>query len=195
MTWLVAGLGNPGKNYSSTRHNVGWMVADALAGSANERFRKVRFVPLEVAEIRDGDVTLLVAKPLTFMNDSGPPIGSLARRRKIDPSHIVVIHDEIDLPLGALRVKLGGSTAGHQGLNSVVSGLRTPDFYRVRLGVGRPPGRQDPADYVLEPFSKKELDEVPSLVEAGAETVRSLVAGGLEAAQNSHTRSGTKSKD
>ncbi|MEX0832562.1 MAG: aminoacyl-tRNA hydrolase [Actinomycetota bacterium] len=195
MTWLVVGLGNPGENYSATRHNAGSMVVEALARSAGERFRKVRFIPVETAEISEGDERLILARPLTFMNESGPPVGSLAKRRRVDPSRVVVVHDEIDLPFGSLRVKLGGSTAGHQGLNSVVSGLRTPDFYRVRLGVGRPPGRQDPADFVLEPFSKKERGEADVLVEDAADAVRSLVRDGLAVAQDRYNRGGAGGAD
>lgn len=195
MTWLVVGLGNPGEKYSATRHNIGSTVAELLARSAGERFRKVRFIPVETAEISEGEERLILARPLTFMNDSGPTVGSLAKRRKVQPSRVVVVHDEIDLPFGALRVKMGGSTAGHQGLNSVVSGLRTSDFYRVRLGVGRPPGRQDPADFVLEPFTKKERGEADVLVEDAADAVRSLVRDGVAATQDRYNRSGVRGSE
>ena len=134
------------------------------------------------------DVRLILARPLTFMNVSGPPVASLARKRKIDARHIVVCHDEIDLAFGSLKVKRGGSTAGHRGLESLRLGLRSADFHRVRLGVGRPPGRKDPADHVLEPFSKAEREDADVLVSEAADAVLTLVRDGLTAAQDRHNR-------
>ena len=171
--WLVAGLGNPGDRYARTRHNAGAMVADLLAIDAEERFRKARFVPVETAEIAiDGRKTWL-AKSLRFMNESGPSYASIAKKHDVTPDHVIAVHDEIDLPFGALKVKIGGSTAGHNGLKSLQQSLRTPDFLRVRVGVGRPPGRQDPADYVLQPFAKREEADVAILIDAAADAVRS----------------------
>src|SRR5438067_9615313 len=159
--WLVAGLGNPGERYAKTRHNLGWMVLDALCARLDVRLRKQRFTGVEAAEAHhEGATLLLVRAPGTFMNLSGPPIASFARKRHVPVERVVAVHDEIDLPFGALRVKRGGSTAGHHGLDSMVQAFRSPDFYRVRLGVGRPPGRQDPADYVLQPFAKREQEDV-----------------------------------
>src|SRR5207248_11296121 len=123
----------------------------------------------------DGSPLLLVT-PLTFMNVSGPPIASFARKRGVPVDRVVAVHDEIDLAFAALRVKRGGSTAGHHGLDSMVSAFRSPDFYRVRLGVGRPPARQDPADYVLQPFAKREQEDVTLMIDAAADAVLSLVA-------------------
>ena len=190
--WLVAGLGNPGDRYARTRHNAGAMVADQLASDAEERFRKARFVPVETAEIAiDGRKTWL-AKSLRFMNESGPAYASIAKKHDVTPDHVIAVHDEIDLPFGALKVKIGGSTAGHNGLKSLQQSLRTPDFLRVRVGVGRPPGRQDPADYVLQPFAKREEADVVILIDAAAEAVRSLILDGLAATQDKHNRSGAR---
>ena len=192
MTWLVAGLGNPGPKYARTRHNVGAMVADALAARAGGRFKKVRFIPVEVAELRSGGERILLAKPRLFMNESGPGLASLAKRSRVGPDRVIACHDEIDLPFGALQVKKGGSTAGHHGLDSLVHALRSPDFHRVRIGVGRPPGRQGAADYVLQRFSKREELEVEVLVETAADAVLSLVTDGLSVTQDRYNRGGAR---
>jgi peptidyl-tRNA hydrolase, PTH1 family len=186
--WLVVGLGNPGPRYAGTRHNVGARLVERLAQRLGTRLRKVRFIPIESGEARVDDRRLLLARPQTFMNVSGPPVASLARRRGIDVDHVVACHDEIDLAFGALKVKRGGSTAGHRGLDSLAQALRSPDFYRVRLGVGRPPGRQDPADHVLDTFTKAERDEAEILIEDGADAVETLIRAGLAAAQDRHNR-------
>jgi peptidyl-tRNA hydrolase, PTH1 family len=186
--WLVVGLGNPGERYAATRHNIGARVVERLADRLGVRLRKVRFNPIEAADARVEDSSLALARPLTFMNVSGPTVGSLARRRGVDPEHVVACHDEIDLAFGSLKVKRGGSTAGHHGLDSLAQGLRSSDFHRIRLGVGRPPGRKDPADYVLELFAKAEREAVEVLVEEGADAVLTLVREGLSAAQDRHNR-------
>lgn len=192
MTWLVAGLGNPGDRYARTRHNIGAMVVDELAARAGERFRKARFIPADVAEIRaDGERVLLV-KSLTYMNESGPAYASVAKKNRITPDHVAAVHDELDLPFGALRVKFGGSTAGHHGLDSLAAALRTPDFYRLRLGIGRPPGRQDPADFVLEPFGRREQADAAVLVGDAADAALSLVRDGVAATQDRFNRPGPK---
>jgi PTH1 family peptidyl-tRNA hydrolase len=165
---------------------------DRLASRLGDRLRKVRFLPLEVAEARADEERLYLARPQTFMNVSGPPVASFARRRKVPVDLIVACHDEIDLAFGALKLKKGGSTAGHHGLDSLVEGLRSPDFYRVRLGVGRPRGRQDPADYVLGPFAKAEREEAELLAEQGADAVLALVTEGLAAAQDRFNRAGQR---
>lgn len=190
--WLVAGLGNPGDRYARTRHNAGAMVADLLVGEAGERFRKARFVPVETAEIAIDGRKAWLAKSLRFMNESGPSYASTAKKHDVTPDHVIAVHDEIDLPFGALKVKIGGSTAGHNGLKSLQQSLRTPDFLRVRVGVGRPPGRQDPADYVLQPFAKREEADVAILIDAAADAVRSLILDGLAATQDKHNRSGAR---
>jgi len=188
--WLVVGLGNPGERYAQTRHNIGARVAERLAERLGARLRKVRFIPIEVAEATLGGERVYVARPQTFMNVSGPPVASFAKRRKVDVEHVIVCHDEIDLAFGALKVKRGGSTAGHNGLKSLQQAFRSPDFYRVRLGVGRPPGRKDAADHVLDRFTKAEREEVELLIEACADAVETLIREGLTAAQDRHNRSG-----
>jgi PTH1 family peptidyl-tRNA hydrolase len=189
MTWLVAGLGNPGERYANTRHNLGYRVVDELASRERERFRKARFVSADTAEIRYAGERVVLAKARSFMNESGPPIASLARKHGVDPEHVIAVHDEIDLAFGALRVKTGGSTAGHNGLRSLERALRTPEFYRVRLGVGRPPGRRDPGDYVLDPFPKRDAGDVAALVDDGADAALSLVSEGLLVTQDRYNRS------
>ncbi len=154
--WLVAGLGNPGECYARTRHNLGSLVVEELARREGARLRKIRFVPVEAADIRFGDEPAVLARSLRFMNESGPSYASLARKRGIEPDRVIAVHDEIDLVAGSVRLKMGGSSAGHNGLKSLQGALGTPGFLRVRLGVGRPPGRQDPADFVLDPIRKKD---------------------------------------
>lgn len=190
--WLVAGLGNPGDRYAGTRHNAGAMVVERLCKRLDVRLRKVRFLPMAAGEARAGDVPVLLAVPATFMNVSGPAIASFARKRSVPVERVIACHDEIDLAFGALRVKRGGSTAGHHGLDSLVEALRTDDFFRVRLGVGRPPGRLDPVGFVLQPFAKREREEVEVLVEDAADAVLSLVTEGLGPTQSRYNRGGVR---
>lgn len=192
MAWLVAGLGNPGDRYERTRHNIGAMVVDELARSAAERLRKTRFLPVEAAKIAIDGEHVWLAKSLRYMNESGPSYASIARKHDVAPDHVIAVHDEIDIPFGALRIKLGGGTAGHNGLRSLQQALRTPEFLRVRLGVGRPPGRLDPADFVLQPFGKREQADVAILVDDAADAVRSLVSDGLARTQDRFSRSGPR---
>jgi PTH1 family peptidyl-tRNA hydrolase len=189
MTWIVAGLGNPGERYSGTRHNLGYRTVEELASRNSERFKKVRFVPVEVAEITHEGERLLLGRSQRFYNESGEVYASLARKRDVPPERIVVVHDDIDLAFGALRIKQGGSAGGNRGVESFVRALRTPDFYRVRLGVGRPPGRQDPVDFVLQPFGKRQEADVRMVVDDAADAVLSLVREGLAAAQDRYNRS------
>ena len=192
MAWLVAGLGNPGERYARTRHNIGAMVVDELARATGGRFRKTRFVPAETAEVAfDGERVWLV-KSFRWMNESGPSYASLAKKHRVPPDRVIAVHDEIDLPFGALKVKRGGSSAGHNGLKSLQQALRSHDFNRVRLGVGRPPGHQDPAGYVLQAFPKRDEAEVALLVDDGADAVRALVLQGLDRAQDRYNRSGPR---
>lgn len=188
--WLVVGLGNPGERYARTRHNIGARVAERLAERLGSRLRKVRFIPIEAGEANLEGERVYIARPQAFMNVSGPPVASFAKRRKVDLEHVIVCHDEIDLAFGALKVKRGGSTAGHNGLKSLQQAFRSPEFYRVRLGVGRPPGSKDPADHVLDEFTKAEREESEFLIEAGADAVETLILDGLTAAQDRHNRSG-----
>jgi PTH1 family peptidyl-tRNA hydrolase len=182
-SWLVAGLGNPGSEYDRTRHNVGFRVADELAERLSARFRRGHTSAM-VAEARDGQTKIILAKPTTYMNLSGNAIAPLVRYFKIAPERIVVVHDEIDLPFGALRVKTGGGTAGHNGLRSLVTSLGTPEFARVRVGVGRPAGRKEAAGHVLDAFSKAEEKEVPIVVAEAADAVLEIIREGLERTQN-----------
>jgi PTH1 family peptidyl-tRNA hydrolase len=147
---------------------------------------------VDATEIEEAGEPVLLAKAHAFMNETGPALASLARKRHVQPDHVIAVHDEIDLPFGALRVKFGGSTAGHNGLRSVGGALRTPDFYRVRSGVGRPPGRMDPADWVLKDFAKAEEPDVELLVNDGADAVLSLVRDGLVATQDRFNRPGPR---
>jgi PTH1 family peptidyl-tRNA hydrolase len=192
MTWLVAGLGNPGPRYAKTRHNLGYLVVDELASRAGERFKRARFVPADVCEVKESGERVLLAKAHSYMNENGPAFASLVRKHRVEPDHVIAVHDELDLAFGALRVKLGGSTAGHNGVRSLASALRTKDFYRVRLGIGRPTGRKDPVDWVLEDFGKREQADVAILVDDGADAVLSLVRDGLAVTQDRFNRSGPR---
>ena len=192
MTWLVAGLGNPGDRYAKTRHNLGYRVVEELARRSGERFKKVRFVPADTAEITEAGERVVLAKAHAYMNETGPAFASLARKHRVATDHVIVVHDEIDLPFGALRLKFGGSTAGHNGLRSVGGALKTPDFSRVRLGVGRPPGRMDAAEWVLKDFAKKEEPDVELLVDDGADAILSLVRDGLTVTQDRYNRAGPR---
>jgi peptidyl-tRNA hydrolase, PTH1 family len=192
MTWIVAGLGNPGDRYAPTRHNLGYRVVDELASRAGERFKKARFVPIDLAEATFDGKRVLLAKSHRFYNETGEVVASLARKRDVPADRVIAVHDDLDLAFGALRVKFGGSTAGNHGLDSMVAALRTQDFYRVRLGIGRPPGRQDPIDFVLEPFPKRAQADVAMLVDDAADAVVSLVRDGLGPAQDRYNRSGPR---
>jgi PTH1 family peptidyl-tRNA hydrolase len=186
--WLVVGLGNPGREYAGNRHNAGFMVADLLAGRLGARFSRHRKAVAEVAEGRLGvgvdAPRLVLAKPLTYMNLSGGPVAGLAQFYKVPTSRIVAVHDELDIPYGALRLKVGGGEGGHNGLRSMSRSLGTKEYVRVRFGIGRPPGRQDPADYVLSDFSSAERKELEFLVDRAADAVEMVVQRGLEPAQN-----------
>lgn len=192
MTWLVAGLGNPGERYARTRHNVGAMVVEELARRSGERLRKARFVPADLAETKADGERVLLARSHGWMNESGPAYASLAKKHGVPADHVIAIHDDLDLAFAALRLKLGGSTAGHHGLDSLVGALRTPEFYRIRMGIGRPPGRQDPVDFVLEPFAKREEADVAILVADVADAVLTLVREGLQVTQDRFNRSGPR---
>jgi peptidyl-tRNA hydrolase, PTH1 family len=181
--WLIAGLGNPGPQYAGNRHNVGFLCCDEIAGRLGARFSRDRSRAMALTGVLAG-LPVTVAKPMTFMNLSGGPVAMLARFFKIPPARIVVVHDELDLPFGTVRLKLGGGDNGHNGLRSVSSALQTRDYHRVRIGIGRPPGRMDPADYVLRDFSSAERPDVPVLIGRSADAIEALLARGLDAAQN-----------
>jgi PTH1 family peptidyl-tRNA hydrolase len=180
---LLVGLGNPGPRYAGNRHNVGFMVLDELAARIGGRF-KAHKGGAEVLEGRLADRRVVLAKPRSFMNLSGGPVSATAKFYKIPPSGVVVVHDELDLPFGGLKLKLGGGDNGHNGLRSITKSLGTKDYYRVRFGIGRPPGRMDPADFVLKDFSAVERKELPFEVDRCADAAEALIGKGLTAAQN-----------
>ena len=185
-TSLVVGLGNPGPQYAATRHNVGWMVVDLLAQRSGASFKRHR-TNAEIAETHLGAPPApraVLAKPLSFMNLSGGPTAGLASYFRVDPTQVIVIHDELDLPLGTIRLKRGGGDNGHNGLKSISKSLSTKDYLRVRIGIGRPPGRQDPAEFVLKPFAAAERTEAAVVIEETADAVELLVREGLERTQN-----------
>jgi PTH1 family peptidyl-tRNA hydrolase len=188
--WLVVGLGNPGRGYERNRHNVGFMVADLLAERTGSRFSRHRRAVAAVAEARlgvgiDAPAVALV-KPLTYMNLSGGPVAALASFYKVPPERIIAVYDELDLPFGVIRTKLGGGEGGHNGARSITQALSTRDYLRVRFGIGRPPGRQDPADFVLSDFTAAERKELDYLVDRAADIVESLIRIGLEPTQNAY---------
>ena len=187
--WLVIGLGNPGPKYAGNRHNVGAMVVDELARRASSSLRahKARAV---AAQVRLGagpgglpGPSAVLAVPSTYMNESGGPVSALVRFFSVAPERLIVIHDELDIDAGLVRLKRGGGEGGHNGLRSISASLGTKDYHRVRVGIGRPPGRMDPADYVLRDFSGAERKELPFLLDDAADAVEALVAEGLLAAQ------------
>lgn len=188
--WLVVGLGNPGPEYARTRHNVGQMVLDELATRLGGAFKvhKARAQVLE-ARLRLGGPRVVLAKPMTYMNLSGGPVAGLAKFYGIPAERVIAVHDEIDIPFAALKLKIGGGEGGHNGLRDMSKALSTKDYYRVRVGVGRPPGRMDTAAYVLKPFSSTEGKELPFLLDDAADAVEHLVENGLlEAQQKYHAR-------
>lgn len=188
-TWLVVGLGNPGPRYAGNRHNVGAMVAEELVSRAGARLTSHK-ARAAAATIRVGMLPggvpgprAVVAVPASYMNESGGPVKALLKFFSVEPQRLVVIHDELDIPAGAIRLKQGGGEGGHNGLRSISSALGTKDYLRVRVGIGRPPGRMDPADFVLRDFSSAERKELPFLISDAADAVELLVTEGLLAAQ------------
>jgi peptidyl-tRNA hydrolase, PTH1 family len=183
--WLVVGLGNPGPTYAGTRHNAGAMVADVLADRVRGKFKSHK-ARADVVETRFGAARVVLAKPRSYMNESGGPVVALRDFFKLPVERIVAVHDELDLDFGTLRLKLGGGDNGHNGLKSLRRSLGSGEFHRVRVGIGRPPGRQDPADWVLRDFSPAERKELGLTIERAADAVEALIADGLASAQNSY---------
>jgi PTH1 family peptidyl-tRNA hydrolase len=181
---LVVGLGNPGPVYAKTRHNLGFMVADLLAARAGASFKAHKKSGAEVATGRLAGRLIILGKPRSFMNESGRQVAALAKFYSVPPAGLVVVHDDLDIDFGRIRLKFGGGVAGHNGLRSVASALSTNDFHRVRVGIGRPPGRKYPAAFVLENFTAAERPEVPVICEQAADATELLIKLGLEAAQN-----------
>lgn len=190
MRWLVVGLGNPGPEYAVTRHNVGFMVADRFADEVSVRMARHKRAHALAGEGRIGApgtpaaAHVVVLEPLSFMNESGGPVKAVAAFYDVPPERMVVIHDELDIPFADIRVKFGGGDNGHNGLRSIRRALGTGDFYRVRVGIGRPPGRQSPVDFVLKAYTSTERKDLPEVVERAADAVSSLIVEGLERTQN-----------
>ena len=180
--WLVVGLGNPGPEYEKTRHNVGQLVVDLISNS--NKFSKHKS-GMDISEVKCADQILVLAKSRGYMNESGGPTKSLADFYKVAPDQIIVIHDELDLPFDNLRIKHGGGDNGHNGLKSITTSINTADYFRIRMGIGRPLGQQDPADFVLKPFSKEERGNLATFIQRGADAIESLVLNGLDKAQTS----------
>jgi PTH1 family peptidyl-tRNA hydrolase len=188
-SWLVVGLGNPGPAFASHRHNIGYRVVEELARRMQLRFRVVRGIRAEVADGRIGPPggdgpRLILAKSRTFMNETGWAVTRLLGYYKLQPPQMIVVHDELDIDVGQLRVKFGGGDNGHNGLRSIRAALGTGDFYRVRIGVGRPPGRQDPADFLLSDIPASAREDIEGEIGRAADAVESLVALGLDRTQN-----------
>jgi peptidyl-tRNA hydrolase, PTH1 family len=185
--WLVIGLGNPGPDYAATRHNVGQMALAILAQRIGATFSSHK-ARAEVAEGRLGvgidSPRLILARPRSFMNESGGPAALLRDFYKVDLDRIIVLHDELDIPFAALRIKQGGGDNGHNGLKSLSKSLGGPEYFRVRIGIGRPPGQQDPAAFVLKPFGSTERKELPELIDRSADAVEVLIREGLDIAQS-----------
>ncbi|MEO0016438.1 MAG: hypothetical protein RL589_919, partial [Actinomycetota bacterium] len=187
MTWLVVGLGNPGDEYAATRHNVGQMVIDHLAKRHNVKLSSHKSRS-DIAAYKLGvgvDAhSIILAKSKSYMNESGGPIKALATFYSVEPTNIIVLHDELDIPYAAIRAKVAGGDNGHNGLKSLTSAFGTPDYFRVRLGIGRPMGQQDPGDFVLKQFSKEEKKDLDEFIDRGADCVEFLIEKGLDLTQS-----------
>ncbi|MDQ0787450.1 PTH1 family peptidyl-tRNA hydrolase [Streptomyces sp. B3I7] len=188
--WLIVGLGNPGPEYAMNRHNVGFMVADLLAGRTGGRFKRAARAQAQVVEGRmgppgPGSRRVVLVKPMSYMNLSGGPVNALREFYKVPLSHVVAVHDELDIDYGVLRLKRGGGDNGHNGLKSMTKAMGA-EYHRVRCGIGRPPGRMQVADFVLKDFSSAERKELDWFVDRAADAVECLVAEGLERAQNTY---------
>jgi PTH1 family peptidyl-tRNA hydrolase len=190
--WVIVGLGNPGPAYAATRHNIGYLVLDELSTRMSGSWRRHRGGRADVVQGRLGrpgapeSSGATLVRPRSFMNESGGAVQSVVAYLSVPHDRVVVVHDELDLDFGTLRVKYGGGDNGHNGLRSLRRSLGTGDWFRVRLGVGRPPGRHDPADHVLSAFSSSERRDLPELVARGADAAESLVLRGLQATQNDY---------
>ena len=189
MVWLVIGLGNPGPEYAATRHNVGQMVVDELSKRYKVKWSSHKS-RTEIAAFKIGvgadAQSVIVAKSKSYMNETGGPIKALANFYSVETANIIALHDELDIPFAAIRTKFAGGDNGHNGLKSMTSSFDGPDYYRVRLGIGRPMGQQDPADFVLKAFSKIEQKDLAEFIDRGADVVESLITKGLEATQSAH---------
>ena len=187
MLWLVVGLGNPGPEYEATRHNIGQLVVDQLAKSNSAKWSSHKS-RCDIAEFKLGvgidAPSVIVAKSKSYMNESGGPIKALAAFYSVEPANIIVLHDELDIPYAAIRAKVAGGDNGHNGLKSLTSSFGTADYFRVRLGIGRPMGQQDPGDFVLKQFSKEEKKDLAEFIDRGADCVEFLIEKGLDLTQS-----------
>jgi len=181
--YLIAGLGNPGTNYAGNRHNVGFMVLDRLANQLGGKFSRMEFKAL-ISKAEYQGKRLILAKPQTFMNLSGQPIGALIRYYKIALNHLLVVYDDVDLPYETLRLRPAGGSAGQKGMQSVIECLGSQEIPRLRIGIGRPPGRMDASDYVLQNFAKSELEILPFALDRAMDAILDYVNDGLEIAMN-----------
>jgi len=187
--WLVVGLGNPGPSYAGNRHNIGYLVNDALASRVGSGFRPHKTGRADVVEGRlggPGRARVVLARPRCYMNETGGPVSALAKFYKIPVERIIAIHDELDIDFDTLRIKRGGGDNGHNGLRSIRRSMDSGEFYRVRVGIGRPPGRQSPADFVLSDYSSAERRVLPFQIDRAADAVESLITDGLEKTQSSY---------
>ena len=180
-SWIVVGLGNPGPEYERTRHNIGAMVINQLAIENGAKFSNHKS-RANVAQFKIAGTSVVAATLHCYMNESGGPTKSLTDYFKVKSDHLIVVHDELDIPFQAIRLKQGGGDNGHNGLKSI-TGVMGPEYFRIRMGIGRPIGRQDPADFVLKPFSADERKDLPNFVENGANAIEALITDGLEIAQ------------
>ena len=183
ITYMIVGLGNPGKEYLKNRHNVGFMAIDSIAIEWGFDNKKVKAKSIVMEGKKDNKKIILV-KPQTYMNLSGPAVSSLFRFYKVEPSNLIVIHDDLDLPSLTIRLRPGGGAGGQKGIASIIQNLGTQQFNRIRIGIGRPPGRMDPSDYVLQNFSKKDEQDLPFLMETITKAVISIMDSGIEVAMN-----------
>ncbi|MEO6350787.1 MAG: aminoacyl-tRNA hydrolase [Candidatus Limnocylindrales bacterium] len=188
MTWLIVGLGNPGPTYASSRHNVGYLVADVLAARMGAGWKRHKSGRADIVEGRLAGERAVLGRCRSFMNESGGPISTLTKFFDVESDHLIAIHDELDIDFGALRVKFGGGDNGHNGLKSIRQSIDTGEYFRVRVGIGRPPGRQNVHDFVLKPYSAGERKDLPSYVEEAADAVESLISHGLEVTQSAFNR-------
>lgn len=188
--WLVVGLGNPESEYGGTRHNVGADAVRTLVAREHAELSRNKRTRSEVAELRLGDRRVVATIPSSYMNRSGDPVQATAAWFKVPIERVIVCHDDLDVEVGALKVKRGGSNAGHNGLKDVERALGGPDYLRVRIGIGRPPGRMAGRDHVLRRFQPAEREEIDVVLERAAEAIESLVTDGLEPTQNRFHRSG-----
>jgi PTH1 family peptidyl-tRNA hydrolase len=190
---LIIGLGNPGREYASHRHNIGFQIADRWAAAHELKFSKMQHHAM-IAPGRANDRRVIVAKPQTYMNDSGRSVGALLKFYKVPPDRLLVLFDDLDLPFGVIRLRSDGGAGGHNGMRSIIGQLGTNQFARLRFGIGRPPGRMDPAAFVLHDFNRDEAAELSSAVDRAVEAIDVFIASGLTAAMNKYNPTSTGEK-